>query len=90
MCKIIDFIGDLKTRCRFNRHTLSIEVGVGKKPLFSPVFTHFLWFGYVIKNYLIGVGGGTRTEIKGFYKTHYSIITHQLPRKNRFITHGRQ
>ena len=38
----------------------------------------------------IGAGGGTRTEIKAFYKIHYSVITRQLPRKNHFITHGHQ
>jgi hypothetical protein len=35
-------------------------------------------------------GGAIRTEIKGFYKIHYTVITRQLPRKNCFITNERQ
>jgi hypothetical protein len=38
----------------------------------------------------IGAGGGTRREINGFCNIHYSLITHQLPRKNRLITYERQ
>jgi hypothetical protein len=42
MLKTIDFIGDLKSGWRFNPHTLSIGLKIGKKPLFLMVFMHFL------------------------------------------------
>jgi hypothetical protein len=52
---------------------------------FTPLCLQVIQYKYVI-----GAGGGTRTEKMNFFKIHYSVITHQLLRKNHFITNEHQ